>query len=172
MQAATVHRDQYLPKTIESYSWRFAPGPIFAQRAVVTLAPASQRDALQAMLEAGEGLEPIAVEEVAAMVPALRRDYPVAAAIERDAFDMDVAGLHQGFLQMLRRAGGVIALRHKAGRIARRDGAWQAGNHRAGGTDCRGLGKRRQLWLLLPPSRCWLAAVLQAEVQWQQAQLV
>jgi D-arginine dehydrogenase len=51
----------------------FAPGPIFAQRAVVTLAPASQRDALQAMLDAGEGLEPIAVEEVAAMVPALRR---------------------------------------------------------------------------------------------------
>ena len=104
----------------------FAPGPIFAQRAVVTLAPAGQRDALQAMLDAGEGLEPIAVEEVAAMVPALRRDYPVAAAIERDAFDMDVAGLHQGFLQSLRRAGGVIALRHKAGRIMRRGGAWHA----------------------------------------------
>ena len=104
----------------------FAPGPIFAQRAVVTLAPAGQRDALQAMLDAGEGLEPIAVEEVAAMVPALRLDYPVAAAIERDAFDMDVAGLHQGFLQSLRRAGGVIALRHKAGRILRRGGAWHA----------------------------------------------
>ena len=104
----------------------FAPGPIFAQRPVVTLAPADQRDALQAMLDAGEGLEPIAVEEVAAMVPPLRRDYPVAAAIERDAFDMDVAGLHQGFLRMLGRAGGVIALRHKAGRIERRNGAWHA----------------------------------------------
>jgi len=104
----------------------FAPGPIFAQRPVVTLAPADQRDALQAMLDAGEGLEPIAVEEVAAMVPPLRRDYALAAAIERDAFDMDVAGLHQGFLRMLARAGGVIALRHKAGRIEHRNGAWHA----------------------------------------------
>jgi len=104
----------------------FAPGPIFAQRPVVTLAPADQAAALQAMLDAGEGLEPIAIEDVAAMVPPLRRDYPVAAAIERDAFDMDVAGLHQGFLRMLARAGGVIALRHKAGRIARRNGAWHA----------------------------------------------
>jgi D-arginine dehydrogenase len=104
----------------------FAPGPIFAQRAVVTLAPPDQRAALEAMLAAGEGLEPIALDDVAAMVPPLRRDYAVAAAIERDAFDMDVAGLHQGFLQMLKRAGGVIALRHKAGRIARRNGAWHA----------------------------------------------
>lgn len=104
----------------------FAPSPIFSPRPVITLAPADQAAALQAMLEAGEGLEPIALEDVAAMVPPLRHDYAVAAAIERDAFDMDVAGLHQGFLQMLRRAGGVIALRHKAGRIERRDGAWHA----------------------------------------------
>jgi D-arginine dehydrogenase len=104
----------------------FAPGPIFAQRAVVTLAPADQRDALQAMLDAGEGIEPIALEDVAALVPPLRRDYAVAAAIERDAFDMDVAALHQGFLQLLRKAGGAIALRHRAGRITRRNGAWQA----------------------------------------------
>jgi D-arginine dehydrogenase len=104
----------------------FAPSPIFSPRPVVTLAPPDQREALQAMLDAGEGLEPIALEDVAAMVPPLRHDYAVAAAIERDAFDMDVAGLHQGFLQMLRRAGGVIALRHKAGRIERRNGAWHA----------------------------------------------
>jgi len=104
----------------------FAPGPIFSPRPVVTLAPADQREALQAMLDAGEGLEPIALEDVAAMVPPLRHGYAVAAAIERDAFDMDVAGLHQGFLQLLRRAGGVIALRHKAGRIERRHGTWYA----------------------------------------------
>jgi D-arginine dehydrogenase len=104
----------------------FAATPIFSPRPVVTLAPEDQRAALDAMLDAGEGLEPIAVEEVAAMVPPLRRDYAMAAAIERDAFDMDVAALHGGFLQMLRGAGGVIALRHRAGRIERRNGAWQA----------------------------------------------
>lgn len=104
----------------------FAPSPIFSPRPVITLAPPDQAAALQAMLDAGEGLEPIALEDVVAMVPPLRRDYAVAAAIERDAFDMDVAGLHQGFLQLLRRAGGVIALRNRAGRIERRSGAWQA----------------------------------------------
>jgi D-arginine dehydrogenase len=104
----------------------FCDAPIFAPRPVVTLAPEAQRAALQAMLDAGEGLDPIALSEVAAMVPALRPGYAVAAAIERDAFDMDVAGLHQGFLNALRRAGGTIALRHRAGRIGRRGGAWQA----------------------------------------------
>ena len=104
----------------------FAPAPIFSPRPVVTLAPPDQRATLRAMLEAGEGLEPIALDEVAAMVPPLRRGYADAAAIERDAFDMDVAGLHQGFLQMLRRAGGAIALRHKARRIERQGGAWFA----------------------------------------------
>ncbi|WP_237214009.1 NAD(P)/FAD-dependent oxidoreductase [Falsiroseomonas oryziterrae] len=104
----------------------FAPGPIFAQRPVVTLAPEDQRAKLDEMIATGEGIEPIAVEAVAAMGPPLKPGYAAAAAIERDAFDMDVAGLHQGFLQMLRRAGGVLALRHRAGRIARRGGMWEA----------------------------------------------
>jgi D-arginine dehydrogenase len=104
----------------------FAAAPIFSPRPVVTLAPEDQLGVLEAMLNAGEGLEPIALDDVAAMGPPLRPGYAVAAAIERDAFDMDVAALHQGFLQMLRQAGGVIALRHRAGRIARRDGLWHA----------------------------------------------
>jgi D-arginine dehydrogenase len=104
----------------------FADAPIFAQRPVVTLAPADQREAMQAMLDAGEGLEPISLEEIAAMGPPLRAGYAVAAAIERDSFDMDVAGLHGGFLRQLRAAGGVLALRHRAGRIERRDGVWRA----------------------------------------------
>lgn len=104
----------------------FAAAPLFAPRPVVTLAPADQLDALTGMLAGGEGLEPIALDQVAAMGPPLKPGYAVAAAIERDAFDMDVAGLHQGFLQSLRRAGGILALRHRAGRIARRDGLWEA----------------------------------------------
>jgi D-arginine dehydrogenase len=48
----------------------------------------------------------------------------VGAAIEDDAFEIDVASLHQGFLRQLREAGGVLALRSRAGEIARRDGVW------------------------------------------------
>ncbi len=103
----------------------FAAAPLAAARPVVTLAPAGQAEALAGMIAEGEGIEPIAPEAVAAMGPPLKPGYAVAAAIERDAFDMDVAGLHQGFLGQLRRAGGVLALRHRAGRIARHDAAWE-----------------------------------------------
>jgi D-arginine dehydrogenase len=54
----------------------------------------------------------------------LRPDYAAAAAIERDAFDMDVAALHQGYLRTLRRHDGQLALRHRAGPIVRGDHCW------------------------------------------------
>ncbi|HYZ33350.1 MAG TPA: FAD-binding oxidoreductase [Crenalkalicoccus sp.] len=101
-------------------------GPLARRRAVVFLAPLEQRDLLQAMLAAGEALEEVPVAAIAALVPPLRPDYAVAAAIERDAFDIDVAALHQGYLRMLRAAGGALALRHRAGRIWRADGLWHA----------------------------------------------
>jgi D-arginine dehydrogenase len=104
----------------------FAEAPLFAQRPVVTIAPAEQAAEMQAMLDAGEGLEPIAVAEVAAMGPPLKAGYAVSAAIERDAFDIDVAGLHAGFLKAARAAGGVLALRARAGRIWHDKGLWHA----------------------------------------------
>jgi D-arginine dehydrogenase len=57
-------------------------------------------------------------------VPALRPGYAVAAAIEDDTFDMDVAALHQGFLRQVRARGGRLALHSRAGRIHREHGAW------------------------------------------------
>jgi D-arginine dehydrogenase len=102
----------------------FTEHPLMSRRPVVLLAPDDQRAALERMLAEGLGLRPIPIASVRAMVPALRPDYAVAAAIEEDAFDMDVAALHQGFLSQLRSRGGVLALRQRAGRIERRDGRW------------------------------------------------
>jgi D-arginine dehydrogenase len=104
----------------------FATAPLLAPRPVINLAPENQAAHLARMIAEGTGIEPIAVEEVAAMVPALKPGYAVAASIERDAFEIDVAALHQGFLAALRKAGGSIALRSRAGRIERRDGRWEA----------------------------------------------
>jgi D-arginine dehydrogenase len=104
----------------------FATAPLLAPRPVINLAPESQRAELEAMIAEGSGIEAIAVSEVAEMVPALRPGYAVAASIERDAFEIDVASLHQGFLSVLRKSGGVLALRNRAGRIERRNGAWEA----------------------------------------------
>ena len=102
----------------------FAEHPLMARRAVLFLAPPAQRAGLAAMLAEGIGLRPIPLADVQDMVPALRPDYAAAAAIEDDAFDMDVAAIHQGFLRQLRARGGVLGLRRRAGRIVRGRGGW------------------------------------------------
>jgi D-arginine dehydrogenase len=104
----------------------FAAAPLIANRPVVNLAPPDQAEYLRHMIEEGEGIEAISVEAVAAMVPALKPGYAVAASIERDAFDIDVASLHAGFLKSARAAGGALALRSRAGRIWHDKGRWHA----------------------------------------------
>lgn len=105
----------------------FADAPLFRRRPVVHLAPPEQVPLLDALLARGRGVEPISPEAVrATMVPALRPGYAVAAAVERESFDMDVAALHAGFLRLLRARGGVLALRARAGRIWREGGLWRA----------------------------------------------
>ncbi|MGG5811301.1 NAD(P)/FAD-dependent oxidoreductase [Falsiroseomonas sp. CW058] len=104
----------------------FAEAPLLRPRPLVTLAPPDQVPLLERMVAEGQGIEAIPVAEVAAMVPVLRPGYAAAAVIERDGFDIDVAATHAGFLRQVKAAGGVLALRHRAGRIARHGGAWEA----------------------------------------------
>ncbi len=103
----------------------FADAPILAHRPVVFLAPPEQRDHLGRLLAEGTGLREASVAELTALIPALRPGYASMGAIEDDAFDMDVAALHQGFLRQMRNNGGRLALRSKAGRIERRAGLWE-----------------------------------------------
>ena len=102
----------------------FTDSPILAHRPVVFLAPPEQREHLGRLLAEGTGLREASISEVTALVPALRPGYAVQAAIEDDAFDMDVAALHQGFLRLLRTRDGVLALRSRTGQIERRAGLW------------------------------------------------
>ena len=102
----------------------FAEHPLVSHRAVIFLAPEHQRAQLDQMLAEGIGLQRLTVEAAAKMVPALRPDYAVAAAIEQDGFDLDVAAIQQGFLRQLRAAGGTLALRSRAGQIERRGSGW------------------------------------------------
>ena len=103
----------------------FTDGALMAPRAVINLAPPEQEAHLLRVLEEGVGLREISIAAVRELVPALKPDYAVRASIETDAFDMDVAALHQGFLRQLRANGGVLALRSRAGRISRDDAVWQ-----------------------------------------------
>ncbi len=110
----------------ESPSVGFAEVPLMKRRPTVLLAPAAQVPRLDRLLAESVGLRLITLDEVREMVPALRPGYAVAAATEEDAFDMDVAAIHQGFLRQLRANGGMLALRHRARRIERRAGVWEA----------------------------------------------
>ncbi|MBO0710157.1 MAG: FAD-binding oxidoreductase [Acetobacteraceae bacterium] len=94
-------------------------------RAMLFLAPLAQRAEFDALLGEAIGLREIAPAEAARLVPAIRPGYAAAAAIEEDAFDMDVAAIHQGFLRQVRASGGGLALRHRAGRIEWQDGRWR-----------------------------------------------
>ncbi len=103
----------------------FAEHALMRRRPVLFLAPPEQTAALDRMLAEVEGLQPIEIAAVRALVPALKPGYAVAAAIEEDDFDIDVAALHQGFLRRLRAHGGALALRSRAARIERRAGIWE-----------------------------------------------
>lgn len=103
----------------------FAEVALMSRRPLCFLAPPEQVNSLRVLLEEGIGLREISVAAAREMVPALRPGYAVAAAMEDDAFDVDVAALHQGFLRLLRRRGGLLALRSRTGRIERRAGRWE-----------------------------------------------
>jgi D-arginine dehydrogenase len=102
----------------------FAEHPILRRRPVLYLADAAASGELAALVAGGVDVRALDLAQAAALVPPLRRDTVIGAAIEEDAFEIDVAVLHQGFLRQLRAAGGVLALRHRAGEIGRRDGVW------------------------------------------------
>jgi D-arginine dehydrogenase len=102
-----------------------SPVSLGTHRPNIYLAPAAETAALDALIAQDLGIVDIEVAEVKRLVPALRDGYAVRAGLEDNAFDMDVAGLHQGFLRRMRRLGGVLLLRSRAGRIARKNAAWE-----------------------------------------------
>jgi D-arginine dehydrogenase len=102
----------------------FASVPLMKRRPVLFLATADQLPELDDVLAAGSGVRRVSVAEAKAMLPVLRDNYAAAAAIEEDAFDMDVSAIHQGFLRQVRARNGVLALRNRAGRIVRADSVW------------------------------------------------
>jgi D-arginine dehydrogenase len=103
----------------------FADTTLIRFRPVLTLATGAQLPMLEAAIAVGLGIRRVPVARAEALVPALRPGYLAGAALEEDAFDMDVAAIHQGFLRMLRSRGGVLGLRSRAGRIEKTRGVWE-----------------------------------------------
>lgn len=102
----------------------FTAAPLMRRRPVLVVGSDAQREELEDALRTGIGVRPVTAAEARRMVPAIRPGAIAAGIVEDDAFDMDVAAIHQGFLRQLRENGGSLALRHRAGKIERREGLW------------------------------------------------
>ena len=105
----------------------FAEHPILTPRGTLTLAAPGQEHLLDETLGAryDAGVRVLDGAAAAAMVPVLRRDLIAQALYEPDGMDIDVHGLHQGYLRGIRRAGGTIVCNAEALAIERVRGDWR-----------------------------------------------
>ena len=106
----------------------FAEHPLVRPRGMITIARADQIDALDEELARAQRFVPsmrrMDVEEALSLVPVLRADYLAEAIFEPDSRDIDVHGLHQGYLRALKARGGVIVTDAEVETIERKGGDW------------------------------------------------
>lgn len=107
----------------------FSEAPLLQLHPTVTIGRADQKASFEknlaaATASAGE-VEPLALSELAALVPVLRPGYAAYAHIERDSFAMDVDLIHGGFLKGFAAHGGALTVGAEATGLARDGGVWK-----------------------------------------------
>lgn len=114
----------------------FTDHPILSPRGVLLVAQPSQEAMLeeqwQAMGSGTKSLRRLDAARTRALVPVLRPEKLLGSLYEPDAADMDVHGLHQGFLRGLLRQGGQVVCNAEVTAAERGGGRWRV---QAGGKD-------------------------------------
>ncbi len=109
----------------------FAEQALLHARGALYLALLGQQPALDALQrELGDncpGLRRLDRDATLSLLPCLRPETVLGALLDPMAMDIDVHALHQGFLRMLRRSGGVMRTRAELAQAQRVDGHWQLG---------------------------------------------
>jgi len=101
------------------------PHPLLTPRGVLNVADEEGLARHEAMLEGSHGMEILTREQALAMVPALRPEKLAAAAYERDAQDIDVSALHEGWLRKARANGATLMVGTPMFSAARLGGRWR-----------------------------------------------
>jgi len=105
----------------------FCEHPLLGERSVLYAGSAGEGDIVDAIC-----LSPLATRistrEALERVPVLNAESAVHCAFERDAFDVDVNGLHLGFLRMAKSCGAEIVCDAGILSLDRRDGVWRVGS--------------------------------------------
>lgn len=98
--------------------------PLLSQRGMMYVADEEGLEHHRELLAEAQGMVEISVDEAMAMVPILRRDRLAAAAYERNAQDIDVNALHEGWLRKARAAGVTILTDSPLTAAGRSGGRW------------------------------------------------
>lgn len=111
----------------------FCAHPLLAPRGTLTIARADQLEQLERELEIARALVPtiVAVNVAAVLerVPILRREYLAGAFIEPHAMELDVNGLHQGFLRAAKARGARVVVNAGVEAIERAGERWRVETH-------------------------------------------
>ncbi len=90
----------------------FVEGRLLTRRGVLYIARSDQLDDLDVMMReirrSGGAIDRVDVAEILAAIPLLKPSYVAGAALDQDAQDIDVDGLHQGFLRGARNRGATL----------------------------------------------------------------
>ena len=106
----------------------FTDHPLLTPRACMWIAPAAEADALPALGRlhtAVGGGRLLNGEEAQAKVPILRAGYAAAGLLDEEAADIDVHGLHGGYIRQARAQGAVFALDCALESAVAREGGWE-----------------------------------------------
>jgi len=106
----------------------FAPHSLLKPRGCLFVAHPNERDALEVLRAAPDvsaHTRELARDEVLQRMPILRSEWAARGVLEHDAQDVDVHGLHQGFLRGLKERGGVVIGTSLVQSLARVAGAWK-----------------------------------------------
>lgn len=115
----------------------FAEAPLIKARGALYVARPDQIEALEAFRaqpDVAAVTQRIDTAGALDICPILRPDQVTGAIYEPDATDVDVHGLQQGYIRMLRQRGGQLLTDHPVTAMARADGKWVVS---AGGRELR-----------------------------------
>ncbi len=106
----------------------FSESPILSQRGLLLIGTEGQRaqldEAYAIAREVGSEVVRLSPDEARDRVPVLRTDYMAGAIYEAAPSDIDVHGLHQGFLSGIRRNGGRVLTSAEVTGLSRQTGGW------------------------------------------------
>jgi D-arginine dehydrogenase len=106
----------------------FAGHPLLSPRGLLIVAAPGQEEKLRNRWEelrvVGPKLQLLSSQDAHEMVPVLRPERVIGAIYDPDAADIDVDGLHQGYLRGFRRHGGVVVCDAEVTALRRVGGEW------------------------------------------------